>query len=409
MESAQKAAYSQGQLLLPLLDALQQSGGELSAGAACDAVGAAIGLTEEARQATVEIGGHSYNRFDRDVRWARQRAVLKGLVETPGRAHWRITGTGRKALREAKPGIVITIFETDCGAAVWASCEDAARYIEPGSVDLILSSPPYPLLRKKDYGNYDEVEYVEWLTRLADQWRPLLRDTGSLVLNLGDAWTPGVPVQSLYAERLLLKLCDELGYKLAQKFFWFNPSKLPAPAEWVTVRRCRVKPAIEHIYWLSQADFPYADNRSVLLPYSESMRQRMRTGGERAANRPSGHTLKAGAFSIDNGGSIPPNLLTIANTESNSSYIRDCKAAGIALHPARFPAGLPEFFIKLLTRPGGLVYDPFGGSGTTAQVAEKLGRHWLTTERALDYVQGHARRFGITPTINNGELALSAA
>jgi hypothetical protein len=89
-----------------------------------------------------------------------------------------------------------------------------------------------------------------WLTSLAAGWKKKLTDTGSVILNLADVFTPGAPAVSLYQERLLIRLCDELGYTLAQKFYWENSSKMPGPAEWVCVRRIRVTPSIEQVYWL---------------------------------------------------------------------------------------------------------------------------------------------------------------
>lgn len=384
---------AQSQLILPLLDALaSDGGGAVTAREAYSAVAHRVGVDDEGRAQTISCG--SYRRFDRDVRWARQKAVALGLVSTPERGQWQITGKGRSMLREARPGVVITIFETDAGVALWGACEDACGIIEKGSVQLVLTSPPYPLLREKQYGNMPERDHIEWLTSCVAQWAELLTPDGSIVLNLGDTWLPGKPAQSLYAERLLVRLVDELGLNLCQRFEWYSPNRLPAPAEWVTVRRVRVKPALERVYWLSPHDHPYADNRAVLQPYSSSMRSRISEGGERGALRPSGHDLKRGAFSADNGGAIPPNLLTIPTGESNSTYIRACKQWGLPVHPARFPGGLPDFFIRMLTRKGDTVYDPCSGSGQTAERCEDLGRHWVSSERVLEYAMGHALRFG---------------
>lgn len=380
---------AQSQLLLPLLDVLHTApGGKHAASDACQEVAIKVGVDRAAPEAIVTYGDRKFNGFDRDVRWARQRAVFQGLLATPERGQWQITGKGRKALRQARPGVVVTLFENESGAALWASCEDACKLIEDGSVQAIITSPPYPLLREKDYGNLDERDHVEWLTSLAAQWRPLLTGDGSLVLNLGDTWQKGAPVQSLYAERLLLRLVDELGYKLCQRFEWYNPAKMPAPAEWVTVRRVRVKPALERCYWLSLNDHPYADNRNVLQPYSKSMQRVLDKGGQGAAQRPSGFAMADGAFAANNGGAIPPNLITAANTDSGSSYMQTCRAAGLPIHPARFPGALPRFFINMLTRPGDLVFEPFSGSGKTAFEAQQLGRRFVSSELVLDYAEG---------------------
>ena len=80
--------------------------------------------------------------------------------------------------------------------------------------------------------------------------------------------------------------------------------------------------------------------------------------------------MAAGAFGNDNGGAIPDNLIVAANTESNSDDIRGVKAAGLPVHPSRFPADLPETFIQFLSQAKDLVFEPFDGSLTTAAVAE---------------------------------------
>lgn len=386
-------SYTQSQLMLPLLSALSEAGGSLGSKEAIATVAASLTLPTVERDALVP--GTDYRQFDRDVRWARQRSKFAGFVRSPKYGEWQITGAGRKAIRDAKPGIIVTLYESEDGVALWADCRDAFSRVEEGSLALILSSPPYPLVRQKDYGNLAAGEYVDWMADLAASWRPLLADNGSLVLNLGDCWEAGHPSLSLYAERLLIKLVDDLGYRLAQRFEWHNPSKMPAPAEWVTVRRVRAKPSLERIYWLSKGDaHPYADNRQVLVPYSKSMRKVITNGGEKGAQRPSGHELKASSFSADCGGAIPSNLLIAANTSSNSAYQNACREAGLPIHPARFPEAIPDWFIRFLSKPGDVVADPFGGSFCTASVARSLGRRFITAEKSLDYALGGLLRLG---------------
>jgi len=269
------------------------------------------------------------------------------------------------------------------------------QFIQNSSIHLILTSPPYPLITQKAYGNREPRAYVDWLTELAASWKPKLADTGSLVINLADVFNPGSPSLSLYQERLLINLCDNLGYSLAQKFYWENPSKLPSPAEWVCVRRIRVTPSIEQIYWLTKNPATAtANNRHILRSYSQSMLHRLAQGGETTEQaRPSGFKLKQNAFSTNNGGSIPHNLLVASHTESNDSYKRLCRKHNVPVHPARFPTALPETMIRFLTEESQMVWDPFAGSGVTAQVAEALGRRWIINERSLTYLQGAALRF----------------
>ena len=285
-------------------------------------------------------------------------------------------------------------YRTFLGKASVGPAEDQIRQVNDGSVDLIFTSPPFALQRGKSYGNLDQIEWVDWLASFGPQFKRLLKENGSLVLDLGGAYQKGVPVRSLANFRLLLRFCDDHGFHLAEDFYWFNPAKLPSPIEWVNKRKIRVKDAVNNLWWLSPSTCPKADVRKVLAPYSDRMKRLLAKPEEfySPTTRPSGHQVARG-FERDNGGAIPPNLLQISNTESNTPYLRRCKAAGITPHPARFPEGLPEFFIKFLTEPGDLVLDPFSGSNTTGSVAERLGRRWMAWDAMEEYVAGSALRF----------------
>lgn len=262
-----------------------------------------------------------------------------------------------------------------------------------GTVDLIMTSPPFALRRKKQYGNVEAEKYVAWFMDFARLFHRVLKPHGSLVIDIGGSWNPGEPTRNLYHYELLIELCRIPGHKfyLAQEFFWYNPSKLPSPAEWVTVRRERVKDAVNCVWWLSKEPHPKADNRRVLKPYSESMKELL-LRGYKPKLRPSGHDISA-KFGRNNNGAIPPNLLEIPNTESNSRYLRACRQAGLAPNPARYPHGLPEFFVKFLTEPGDLVLDPFAGSNVTGEVCERLGRKWISIELVEEYLKGSKFRF----------------
>jgi len=263
--------------------------------------------------------------------------------------------------------------------------------VDSGSVDLILTSPPFALKRKKQYGNEDEDKYVDWFMGFAGHLHRILKPEGSFVLDLGGAYMPGFPVRSIYQFELLVRLVKEAGFYLAQEFYHYNPARLPAPAEWVNVRRVRVKDSVNVVWWLSKTQNPRADNRKVLKPYSDSMKSLLKNGYT-AKLRPSGHDI-SDKFSRDNGGAIPANLLELANTDSNSSYQKMCRAAGIPVHPARFPTGFAEFFIKFLSNEGDLVFDPFAGSNTTGLVSETLGRRWIASELSEEYLEGSTFRF----------------
>lgn len=292
-------------------------------------------------------------------------------------------------------------YETNNGALFACDALDLLASLPTGSVNLVVTSPPYALHFKKEYGNADQGRYADWLLPYCREIRRVLADDGSFALNIGGAWTPGIPVRSLYQYRLLLRLVDEIGFHLAQELFWYNPAKMPTPAEWVNVRKIRIKDSVEFIWWLSKTPWPRADNDQVLLPYSPDM-ERLARRGLKGTRRPSGHQIKASFANVDRGGSTPPNLLGLhegsnlivrGNNASNDSYYRLSKLYGLPVHPARFPQAIPEFFVRLCTRGGDLVVDPFAGSNMTGYVAETLGRRWLCSEANADYASASQVRF----------------
>lgn len=288
----------------------------------------------------------------------------------------------------------IPMYRTELGRAYVGDAYQLLTTLEDESVDLVLTSPPFALQRQKPYGNEGQDTYVDWLLIFCREVRRVLRPTGSFVLDLGGAYMEGRPVRSLYNYRILIRLCDELDFRLAQEFFWHNPAKLPSPVEWVNKRKIRVKDSVNTVWWLAKTDNPKADVRRVLVPYSARMKKLLQDP-ERfytPKRRPSGHDISA-QFAKGNGGAIPSNLLEIPNTESTSYYLRLCKLACTEGHPARFPEKLPAFFIKFLTEPGDLVLDFFAGSNTTGAVAEALGRRWIAFELDEGYLAASVFRF----------------
>jgi site-specific DNA-methyltransferase (cytosine-N4-specific) len=289
---------------------------------------------------------------------------------------------------------VIPAYVTSLGAAYHGDSRELLARLPDGSINLVLTSPPFALQRQKEYGNEDQSDYVDWLLGFARAVHRKLRDDGSFVLDLGGAYQKGVPARSLYNFRVLIRLCDELGFFLAEDFYWFNPSKLPSPIEWVNKRKLRAKDSVNTVWWLSKTEWPKADVSKVRTEYSDRMKKLLKdpAGFYTPKKRPSGHDI-SDSFGKDNGGAIPPNLLQIPNTESNGDYLSGCKAVGAKQHPARFPAQLPEFFIRFLTDPGDLVVDIFAGSNTTGFVAETEGCRWLAFDENLEYLATSAFRF----------------
>jgi DNA modification methylase len=284
---------------------------------------------------------------------------------------------------------------TPLGEAYVTDALALLKAIPDAAINLVLTSPPYALKFKKAYGNVHADAYVAWFLPFAAEIFRVLPDDGSFVLNLGGVYHEGTPTRSLYQFKLLIALVEQLGFHLAQECFWCQPTKLPMPAFWVAVRRIRIKDAVEYLWWLGKTPWPKANNRAVLRPYGQTMRSYLSKPKTNGVPRsiPSGHVVNPAFETTDCGGSIPHNLLIYSNAVSNESYMVRCKAAGLPMHPARFPAALPEFFIKLLTDEGDLVLDPFAGSNTTGAVAERLQRRWIASDAVEQYLNASKFRF----------------
>lgn len=286
------------------------------------------------------------------------------------------------------------LYFTRFGKAFLGDSLSLLDHIDTDSINMVITSPPFALLREKEYGNKSQEEYVDWLAQFAIKVKRILANNGSFVLDLGGAYEKGRPVRSLYNYKILIKFCEEISFNLAEEFFWFNPAKLPSPIEWVNKKKIRVKDAVNTVWWFSKSDYPKANISNVLVPYSERMLKLLKNSQKYYSpkKRPSGHDISS-AFGKANGGAIPPNLLEIPNTESNSQYLRFCSVVNSKGHPARFPTKFPEFFIRFLTDPGDTVLDIFAGSNATGQAAEENGRKWIAFESERRYLAKSAFRF----------------
>ncbi|MEP7318299.1 MAG: site-specific DNA-methyltransferase [Panacibacter sp.] len=288
----------------------------------------------------------------------------------------------------------IPSYYTSFGAAYIGDSLNLLREVPDNSLNLVITSPPFALLREKEYGNKSQDEYLSWLTQFARLVFSKLKDNGSFVMDVGGAYQRGLPTRSLYNFKIPIIFCEEIGFYLAEDFYWFNPSKLPSPIEWVNKRKIRVKDSVNNVWWFSKTPYPKADVTKVLVPYSDRMQKLLENPAKfyKPKVRPSGHDIGE-SFSNDNGGAIPSNLLQISNSESNSNYQAACKKLDLKAHPARFPAKLPEFFINFLTDPGDIVLDIFAGSNTTGFSAEQLKRKWLSFDNQAEYVAMSIFRF----------------
>ena len=297
---------------------------------------------------------------------------------------------------------------------------DSKTLIEQGKLDeyenkvqLILFSPPFPLNAKKKYGNKLGEEYRDWLSDLAPLFSKLLKKDGSIVVEIGNAWEPKRPIQALLSLQSLMAFVSnpKADLRLCQEFICYNPSRLPSPAQWVTINRIRTIDSYTHVWWMAKSDYPKADNRRVLRPYSKSMLQLLKSQSYNSGMRPSQHSISKKGFLTNNKGSImhnvleleqidenreirlPKNMFSFANTNSNDFFSTQCRKKDIPIHPARMPTSLAMFFIKFLTEPGDIVFDPFAGTNTTGYCAEKLKRKWLGIEKEKKYGKQAIIRF----------------
>lgn len=308
-----------------------------------------------------------------------------------------------KAIRER------AVYQTDLGLSLLGKSEEVLPELLDsgyrGSVQLVFTSPPFPLNRKKKYDNLQGSAFKKWLAGYASVLKELLTPDGAIVLEMGNAWVRGKPVMSTLAIESLLAFKKAAGLHLLQEFVWHNPAKLPTPAQWVTIERIRVKDSFTKIWWMSPNPRAKANNRNVKKPYSQSMQDLLRTRKYNAGRRPSEHVISEESFFTDNGGAIPPNVLSVkhdeepesvlvgSNTHSSPEYMNYCKHHNIVPHPARMPRELAEFFIRLCTDPNDLVLDPFAGSNTTGATAEELKRRWIAIEASGEYAESGRSRF----------------
>jgi DNA modification methylase len=287
-------------------------------------------------------------------------------------------------------------YRTAFGQAYNSSIEDfiASQKFQElrGTVDLILTSPPFPLVSPKAYGNRVGEDYKTWLSDIMMELKLLLKPKGSLVVEIGNAWDKGQPTMSTLPLETLIQIKEQSSLNVCQQFVWNNPNKLPGPATWVNIKRIRVKDSFTHIWWYAPSIDPKANNQKVLTPYGDGMKKLLEKQDYNRGMRPSGHNIGDG-FLKGNKGAIPSSVLTYSNTKEDPKYREWCKEKGVSQHPARMPEKLAEFFINLTTNKNSLVFDPFGGSNTTGKTAETLGRRWMVVERDPEYVLGSKGRF----------------
>lgn len=393
-----------GRLTLTILKVLDELGGAAAPKDIYYEVGHRLGLSPEEVERRDETG--RYSLFKRDVRWAKQDLLEQGMIASHQFNLWSLTEDARQKLINCQPGVLVTVFFSHKGDALWGEFSTVAGMLDDKEVMLHITSPPYPIHVKKEYGGIRPDQYVSWFMPFAEEYYRTMDDVGSLIINLGETFNKGEPTMSTYIERLVIALEDKIGFRLTGRFYWLNRAKLPT-SYWTTRARNHVKQTVEPCLWFSKNGITKANNRRVLVTYSDSHLdwvERYKKNGKRVM-RPSGHLIKE-SYCADNGGAIPGNVLDIPHKGGNDPYIRACRANGIEPHPARMPVEVAEWFVNFLTEPNDLVADLFAGSGTVAAASEILNRRWIIGEKSLQYLRGAALRFS---DIQTNDYLLAAA
>lgn len=377
---------------LPLFETLAEAGGRAPPSEVYERVAAAIGIDETSRQQTKSCGdGQKYRVFDQQVRWVRQTAVMEGLIAGE-RGVWELTDAAYAKLGRIRRGAAVLIYSTGDGFALWAHAEDAARYIDDGSVQLVLTSPPYPVI-KREYGRFTVPEWLDWMRDLMAIWKRLITTDGTIAVNVMDVFQQGSPTLSPYVERFTLSAIDDVGLHLAGRMMWHSPTKL-GNIEWTSKRKVYPKNQLEHVLLFSKSATPAWDIRRMdRKDYAAgTVRQEAQETARGRSRRPSGLNLNGKAFRLGEG-PLPSNIIVSGGATGSDTYSRRARAAGLGRHPARFPEAVPRKVIQLTTDRGDVCYDPMAGSNTTGKVASELGRRFISSDPMLEYVRGSSLRF----------------
>lgn len=289
----------------------------------------------------------------------------------------------------------MTEYSTMLGKCVNQDCTKMLAEMPDESIDLIVTAPPFHT-RNITEGKDACTQYLTWLTDILRQAGEKLKEEGSMVVVMPSAFCEGRPVQSLYLYEFILMMCNDLDFKLVQTFYWENTSMRTRYPEWVNKRKIRCKNTVSTILWFSKSDFPKANTKNVLKPYSKKHTTWMKRQTKFPVDvevRPTGGAVYPKEWAVNNGGAIPGTLLSCSNSDGCSNYIKMCAKLNIPACQNRFPKKIVEFFVKMLTEEGDLVVDIFGGSNTTGEIAEILNRKWLTCELEQSYVAASALRF----------------
>lgn len=256
-----------------------------------------------------------------------------------------------------------------------------------GQVDLIVTSPPYADARRKHYDSIHPDKFEEWFLTFHEPFFNALKPDGSLVINIKDKVVNGV--RHRFVWHTIEALC-ELGWRSIDDYLWHKTN--PMPGYWPT----RLRDGWEYCFHLAKSKRPFFNADAVRKPIGAWVESRLRKLGENDLSRH--NSANESGFGRDisrwvgKQTALPSNVISLALVGKNQG------------HPAVFPVDLPLFFIKLLCQEGGLVVDPFAGSGTTGIAALSLGRRCVLIDNNPTYCHEAIRRLRDEGAAGDDEL-----
>lgn len=249
-------------------------------------------------------------------------------------------------------------------------CLEVLKNIESNSVDLIVTSPPYSDQRKKTYGGIHPDDYVEWFLPISEELKRVLKPTGSFILNIKEKVYKGE--RHTYVLELIIAMRKQ-GWLWTEEYMWHKKNSFPG--KWPN----RLRDAWERLlhFNIEKKFNMYQDE--VKIPIGDWSKKRLSNLSDTDKTRDESKVGSGFGKKIENWVGkdmvLPDNVLHMATETSNKS------------HSAAYPDSLPEWFIKLFTKEGDVVLDPFLGSGTTCRVAHNLNRNSIGIELLDDYYQ----------------------
>ncbi len=247
-------------------------------------------------------------------------------------------------------------------------CTEVLKTLPSGSVDLIVTSPPYADNRKGTYGGVPVKRYVEWFLPISEQLRRVLKPDGSFILNIKERVVQGE--RGVYVYELVMAMRNQ-GWRWTEEYVWHK--KNTHPGKWPN----RFRDLWEHCYHFTRSSRFRMYQDAVKVPIGTWAEKRLANLSETDKIRDESRTRSGFGKNVSNWVGrdtvYPGNVLHLATESSNVN------------HSATFPVDLPAWFIKLFTKEGELVLDPFMGSGTTAIAALRLRRHFVGVELSDQY------------------------